>query len=69
MMRLPKRTGTADVGVEKVGEPNTYMSTELLVEALAKNAQFHVIEAPAEILALVRRDRPERPAHRHQVGR
>jgi len=41
---------------------NTSMSTQLLVEALAKNAQFHVMEAPpaeAEVLALVRRERPD----------
>jgi PleD family two-component response regulator len=41
---------------------NTSMSTQLLVEALAKNAQFHVIEAPsaeAEILGLVRSERPD----------
>jgi len=41
---------------------NTSMSTQLLVEALAKNAQFQVIEAPsaeAEILPLVRSERPD----------
>ena len=41
---------------------STSMSTQLLVEALAKNAQFHVIEAPssgAEILGLVRSERPD----------
>jgi len=41
---------------------NTSMSTQLLVEVLAKNAQFHVIEAPsaeAEILALVKSERPD----------
>ena len=38
------------------------MSTQLLVEALARNAQFQVVEAPAaesEILPLVRRERPD----------
>jgi len=41
---------------------STSMSTQLLVEALAKNAQFHVLEAPfaeAEILALVRSEHPD----------
>lgn len=40
---------------------NTSMSTQLLVEALSKNAQFQVIEAPsieAEILPLVMSERP-----------
>jgi len=38
------------------------MSTQLLVDALARNAQFHVIEAPpaeAEILPVVRRENPD----------
>ena len=38
------------------------MSTQLLVEALARNAQFHVIEAPSsesEILPLVKREHPD----------
>jgi len=38
------------------------MSTQLLVEALARNPQFVVVEAPpseTEILALVKRDHPE----------
>jgi len=39
---------------------NTAMSTQLLAEALAKNEQFHVIEAQseAEILPLVKRETP-----------
>jgi DNA-binding NarL/FixJ family response regulator len=40
---------------------STSMSTQLLVEALAKNPQFQLIEAPsaeAEILALVKREKP-----------
>ena len=41
---------------------STAMSTQLLVEALARNAQFEVIEAPSsesEILSLVQRERPD----------
>jgi two-component system nitrate/nitrite response regulator NarL len=40
---------------------STSMSTQLLVEALAKNPQFQLIEAPSaepEILALVKREKP-----------
>lgn len=40
---------------------STAMSTQLLVEALARDGQFHMIESPASgaaILNLVKRDRP-----------
>lgn len=40
---------------------STTMSTQLLVEALAKDAQFHMIECPAgaaAILPLIRREKP-----------
>jgi two-component system nitrate/nitrite response regulator NarL len=38
------------------------MNTQLLVEVLARNSQFHVIESPsaeAEILSLVQREKPD----------
>jgi len=41
---------------------STSMSTQLLVEALSRNAQFHVIEAPSSelgIIPLVKRERPD----------
>lgn len=41
---------------------STSMSTQLLVDALARNAQFHVIEAPsveADIALLVKRENPD----------
>jgi len=41
---------------------STSMSTQLLVEALGRNAQFQVVEAPssnAEILAMVKSERPD----------
>jgi DNA-binding NarL/FixJ family response regulator len=41
---------------------NTAMSTQLLVDALSRNAQFHVIEAPsneAEIVPLVKAENPD----------
>lgn len=41
---------------------STSMSTQLLVDALARNAQFHVIEAPsdeADIVLLVKRENPD----------
>lgn len=41
---------------------STSMSTQLLVDALSRNAQFHVIEAPsdeAEIVPLVKRENPD----------
>jgi DNA-binding NarL/FixJ family response regulator len=41
---------------------STSMSTQLLVDALSRNAQFHVIEAPsgeADLLPLVKRENPD----------
>ena len=41
---------------------STSMSTQLLVDALSRNAQFHVIEAPSdetEIIPLVKRENPD----------
>ena len=40
---------------------STSMNTQLLVDALARNAQFHVIEAPAsdaDIVSIVKRENP-----------
>jgi two-component system, NarL family, nitrate/nitrite response regulator NarL len=60
LSNLPNQADPARLRI--LAADNTSMSTQLLVEALARNAQFHVIEAPsaeAEILPLVRRERPD----------
>ncbi len=60
LTNLPDQPGPDKLRV--LAADSTSMSTQLLAEALARNAQFQVIEAPSsesEILAMVKRERPD----------